>query len=567
MKRFFCGLSSAIPVAVPRLFFLMFIASIAVFSLSTHVEAQDTSFHNAPASASKMKNPYRGQVSAVKKGAEIYAATCASCHGAKGEGTGNIPPLMSKEAQSASDGELFWFITKGDVANGMPAWKALPEEQRWDVVTFVKTLKSAPKGEEAKAAPAEDHGTKINAPPPPAPFTDFRFEEPGKTRKITVADLPKPFATESAGNPPRLVERPSDVWPKTLPGFEIQIYATGLHNPRSMTTAPNGDIFVSETRAGDVRVFRGMTADGKPEHESVFATDLNQPYQVAFYPPGKDPQWIYVANTNEIVRFPYHNGDMKASGAPQHVADVRDHRGHSTRTIQFTPDGKKMLIGVGSGSNINDPDTHPEEKERANVLEFNPDGSGMRIFAAGIRNPGGGLAIQPETGDLWVSVNERDGLGDNLVTDYITHVQDGGFYGWPWFYIGGHQDPRLEGKHPELKDKVIVPDVLLQPHNGSLGITFYEGNQFPAEYKGDIFAAEHGSWNRAVRAGYEVIRVPMDKNHHATGAYEDFVTGFVLPDGNAWGRPVGVTVAPDGSLLVSDDGTGSIWRVHYTGKK
>jgi glucose/arabinose dehydrogenase len=174
--------------------------------------------------------------------------------------------------------------------------------------------------------------------------------------------------------------------------------------------------------------------------------------------------------------------------------------------------------------------------------------------------------VNPQTGELWCSVNERDALGDNLVPDYITHVQEGGFYGWPWWYIGAHQDPRHQGKHPELKDKVIVPDVLLQPHNASLEFTFYQGQQFPAEYKGDIFASEHGSWNKAVRVGYEVIRVPLHQTGRASGAYEDFLTGFVLPDGNVWGRPVGVTVAPDGSLLVSDDGSNSVWRVSYTGK-
>jgi glucose/arabinose dehydrogenase len=224
-----------------------------------------------------------------------------------------------------------------------------------------------------------------------------------------------------------------------------------------------------------------------------------------------------------------------------------------------------MFVAVGSGSNVDDPDTHPAEKNRANILAFNPDGSNMRIYAYGIRNPVG-LAIDPQTGQLWCSVNERDALGDNLVPDYITHVQPGGFYGWPWWYMGGHQDPRHQGKHPELKDKVITPDVLLQPHYASLEMTFYEGKQFPQEYDGDIFAAEHGSWNRAVRTGYEVIRVPLHHTGQATGEYQEFLTGFVLPDGDVWGRPVGVTIAHDGSLLVTDDGSNSIWRVSYTGK-
>ena len=267
-----------------------------------------------------------------------------------------------------------------------------------------------------------------------------------------------------------------------------------------------------------------------------------------------------------MVRFPYHNGDLKATGKPEHIADLPSGGGHWTRDIVFSPDGKQMFVGVGSDSNVDDPDTHPEEKNRGDILVMNPDGSNLRVYAYGIRNAGGGLAIDPKTGELWCSVNERDGLGDNLVPDYITHVQAGGFYGWPYYYIGGNQDPRLPGKHPELKDKTIVPDVLLQPHNASLEMTFYEGKQFPAEYQGDIFASQHGSWNKSVRVGYEVIRVPLHQTGKASGEYEDFLTGFVLPNGQVWGRPVGVTVAPDGSLLVTDDGSNSIWRVSYTGK-
>jgi len=244
------------------------------------------------------------------------------------------------------------------------------------------------------------------------------------------------------------------------------------------------------------------------------------------------------------------------------IAELPGGGGHSTRDLAFSPDGKKLFVSVGSRSNVDDPDTHPAEHHRANILEYTPEGKFVQVYASGIRNPVG-IAIQPETGELWCSVNERDQLGDNLVPDYITHVKEGGFYGWPWYYMGDHQDPRHEGKHPELKDKVIVPDVLLQPHNASLQLTFYEGNQFPSEYHGDIFAAEHGSWNKSARAGYEVIRVPL-KNGKATGEYEDFVTGFVTADGQVWGRPVGVAVGPDGSLFVTDDGTKSIWRVSYS---
>jgi glucose/arabinose dehydrogenase len=265
---------------------------------------------------------------------------------------------------------------------------------------------------------------------------------------------------------------------------------------------------------------------------------------------------------DSVVRFAYHNGDLSSSGPPQHLIDLPSGGHHRSRDIQFSPDGKKMFVSVGSEQNVSDA---PAEKNRADILELNPDGSGLRVYASGIRNAVG-IAINPLTGELWCSVNERDGLGNDLVPDYITHVQEGGFYGWPWWYMGGHQDPRFPGKHPELQVKVITPDVVLQPHNASLEMTFYDGKQFPAEYSGDIFASEHGSWNRSPRVGYEVIRVPLDQTGHATGKYEDFLTGFVVDDESVWGRPVGVTVAEDGSLLVSDDGSGSIWRVSYTRK-
>jgi glucose/arabinose dehydrogenase len=221
-------------------------------------------------------------------------------------------------------------------------------------------------------------------------------------------------------------------------------------------------------------------------------------------------------------------------------------------------------VAVGSRGNIANVDEDKTETMRANILAANPDGSGLHVYASGIRNPVG-IAIDPRTGVLWTSVNERDELGDNLPPDYITHVQEGGFYGWPWYYTGGNEEPRLAGKHPELKDKVIVPDVLLEPHNASLELAFYEASQFPSDYQGAIFAAEHGSWNRSVRTGYEVILVPV-KNGRATGEYVDFLTGFVAPNGDCWGRPVGVAVAQDGSLMVTDDASNSLWRVHYTKK-
>ena len=540
------------------------ICFIALFSPS-RLAAQDAHFHNAPASSAHLENPYAGQQAAVAAGAKLYVTNCAACHGANGQGTGNIPPISEGPTQTVPDGEVFWFTTTGSVKNGMPTWASLPEKQRWQIVTFLKSLKNSKTAEKSEPVSAAAAPLPTNAPPPQPPYTDFRFEQPGKTRKITPQDLPAPYASDTSNNGPKLVTRPDNAWPIAPAGFTVQLYATALDNPRLIRTAPNGDFFLAESSSGKIKVFRGITRDGKAELTSEFATGLNRPYGIAFYPPGDGPQWVYIGNTDAVVRFPYQNGDVQARGPAQHIVDLPHGGGHWTRDLQFSPDGKKMFVGVGSASNVDDPDTTPEEENRADILVFHPDGSDMRVYAYGIRNAGGGLAINPKTSQLWCSVNERDGLGDNLVPDYITHVAEGGFYGWPWWYIGSHQDPRHQGKHPELKDKVLVPDVLLQPHNASLEMIFYDGKQFPAEFQGDIFASEHGSWNRSVRTGYEVIRVPLHQSGRASGEYEDFLTGFVVDNGHVWGRPVGVTVAPDGSLLVTDDGSKSIWRVSYTG--
>ncbi len=406
-----------------------------------------------------------------------------------------------------------------------------------------------------------------------AAFTDAAHESPGTRRHLTAADLPGPAPEQSVDNGPTVVPRPKNAWPTAPKGFKVALYATGLDNPRLLRTAPNGDLFLAESETGKIRVFRGVTADGKAQQVSVFATGLHQPFGIAFYPAGPNPSYIYIGDTDGIVRFPYKSGDLKASGPPENLAELPGGGrlrggGHWTRDLTFSKDGTKLFASVGSHSNVDDADTHPEEFHRADVLQFTPTGKFVKIYAYGLRNCVG-EAINPITGELWCSTNERDGLGNNLVPDYVTHVQEGGFYGWPWFYFGGPsgglQDPRHPGKHLELKNKVITPDVLVNPHFASLEMLFYQGSQFPAEYKGDGFAAEHGSWNRAQRSGYEVIRLPM-RNGHATGEYEDFLTGFVLPDGSVWGRPVGVAEAADGSLFVSDDGSKSIWHVAYEGK-
>jgi glucose/arabinose dehydrogenase len=397
----------------------------------------------------------------------------------------------------------------------------------------------------------------------PPVFDDVRDDRPGDVHRITLADLPGP-STESVFNQPRVTPRPEGALPKAPDGYTVSLFGSGLDQPRLMRTAPNGDLFVAESRAGRVSVFRPGGSGSAPLKEE-FAAGLTRPFGIAFYPDGTDPKFVYIANTNSVVRFAYENGDLKARGAQEVIvpelpggANLRG-GGHWTRDIAFSRDGKKMFVSVGSYSNNDDPDTTPRERERATILEFNPDGSGRRIYVSGIRNAVG-LAVHPESGELWASVNERDGLGDNLVPDFITSVKDGDFFGWPWFYMGGHQDPKHAGKHPELKDKVRTPDVLIQPHSASLQMVFYTASGLLPAHRNSIYAALHGSWNRTQRTGYKVIRVPM-KGSRATGEYEDFLTGFVTPEGQVWGRPVGVAVGKDGALFVSDDGSNSIWRV------
>jgi len=421
----------------------------------------------------------------------------------------------------------------------------------------------------AKKSTSDPQSQSTNVLTGPSAFTDAAHESPGTRRHIKVGDLPAPAPDQSVDNGPSIVPRPANAWPIAPKGFKVELYTTGLDNPRLLRLAPNGDLFLAESESGKIKVFRGVTLDGKPQQVSVFAEGLHQPFGIAFYPSGPDPKYVYIGDTDGIVRFAYQNGDLKARGAAEDLAELPGGGrlrggGHWTRDVIFSKDGTKLFASVGSRSNVDDSDTHPEEYHRADVLQFTPEGKFVKIYAWGIRNCVG-EAINPTTGELWCSTNERDGLGNNLVPDYVTHVQEGGFYGWPWWYMGGHQDPRHVGKHPELQSKVITPDIILNPHFASLEMMFYQGSQFPGEFKGDGFACEHGSWNRAQRAGYEVIRLPM-KNGHATGEYDDFLTGFTIGDGEVWGRPVGVAEAKDGSLFISDDGSRSIWHVTYTGK-
>jgi glucose/arabinose dehydrogenase len=421
-----------------------------------------------------------------------------------------------------------------------------------------------------------------------AAFGDWHDDAPGVRRKITVGDLPKPYATRSASNGPRMAR----VQPETLkvpPGFRVELYASDLQNPRTLLTAPNGDVFVAETRPGRIRVLRAGAGEAAVHDIHVYASGLDAPFGLALYPPGPDPQWLYVTSTVSVVRYPYRNGDLEARGRPEVIvpdlagsggSSVRG--GHVTRDIAFSQDGRQMFVSVGSASNaaegMDRRDARriarweaehgvgaawDDETDRATVLVFDPEGKGRRVFANGIRNCFG-LAIEPGHGELWCSTNERDSLGDDLVPDFATRVRNGAFYGWPWYYLGPNEDPRHRGERRDLKGKITVPDVLLQAHSAAMHMAFYNAGQFPESYRGDAFVALHGSWNRSKRTGYKVIRVRM-QDGVPTGEYEDFLTGFVLNDASVWGRPVGVTVARDGSLLISEDANGTIWRVSYGG--
>jgi len=459
------------------------------------------------------------------------------------------------------------------------------EDNRRNVIAYLSTLKApAAAPETAQTAPA---------PAPQAAGTnssDWFHAAPGVQHRIIVADLPPPFVTASAGNPPEVVGKPAEATLAVPPHFAVKPFASGLSGPRLLRVAPNGDIFIAETGQNRIRVMRAADGAEGPSENDIFAEGLDRPFGVAFYPAGKDPQWIYVANNNSVVRVPYRNGDLKARGEAQViVAKLTDSTGgHTTRDVTFSKDGKRMFISVGSGSNIaedmnkKDPDairaweaqrgrgaTWDAESNRANILITDPEGhEPLHPFARGIRNPVT-IVVNEQTGDLWTSVNERDGLGDNLVPDYITRVKEGGFYGWPWYYMGDHEDPRHSDERPDLAGHVVVPDVPLQSHSASLEMAFYTAHSgaaaFPSEYRGDVFAAFHGSWNRSTRTGYKVVRVHV-KNGVPTGEYEDFLTGFVVDAHNVWGRPVGVAVAHDGALLVTDDGNGTLWRISYTGK-
>jgi glucose/arabinose dehydrogenase/cytochrome c2 len=568
----------------------------AAMAIAAGVGALNLSAQNMPAG-----DPARGKA--------FFQVGCAVCHspvlgpenlvimkqgpslvGVVGRKAGSLPHFNYTKAIRDSgftwdQASLFKFLANPMVVvpgTTMPIPVADPQT-RADVIAYLATLK-LPAGVTLKydIVPETAGGLDPN---------DWQRQAPGAQHLIKVTDLPKPYASRSAGNGPQVVSSPTNAAPAVPPGFAVKLFVKGLHNPRLVRTAPNGDIFIAETARNRLRVLRATDGAETPAENQIFSEGLDRPFGIAFYPPGDKPQWIYVANNNSVVRLSYHTGDLKATGAPEMIVPklANTTGGHSTRDVVFSKAGKRMFISVGSGSNVAEqmnrktpeevrawesenglgaawgPETH-----RAQILFTDPEGhQPLHAFATGIRN-GVGLAVHPETGDLWVSTNERDNLGDNLVPDYVTRVKEGGYYGWPWYYLGNHEDPRHAGERPDLADKGIVPDVLEQSHSASLQMTFYTATggpaAFPAEYRGDAFVALHGSWNRTIRTGYKVVRVLL-KHGVPTGQYDDFLTGFVVDNRSVWGRPVGVTVAHDGALLVTEDGNGTMWRIAYEGEK
>lgn len=527
------------------------------------------------------------------RGRALFERHCALCHAAGDTPGGAIGPDLGGVV--------------GRAAASVPGYaytRALKASQlRWDAATLSSFLaaptRQVPGTAMTVAVPdaaerdaliaflATKHGGAADAGAAAARERagDWRGDAPGRTHRIDLAALAAPYATPSSRNRASIAARPDGALPVVPDGFAVSAWAEDLAAPRRIRVAPNGDVFVAETAAGRVRVLRAADGATRAETSAVYAEGLDRPFGLAFYPPSGEPQWLYVATHNTVVRYAYRSGELAARERPETiVARLSDSSGgHSTRDLEFSADGSRLFVSIGSGSNVAEGEAAlsgaalrdwerargtgaawGSEAGRATVMVTDPLGrSGLRPYANGLRNCVG-LALQPATGLPWCAVNERDGLGDDLVPDYVTSVREGAFYGWPWYYLGAHEDPRHAGVRPDLKDQVTVPDVPLQAHSAALGLVFYEAAsgaaRFPAAFRGDAFVALHGSWNRSLRTGYKLVRVPL-RDGRPAGGYEDFMTGFVNADDGVWGRPVGVAVARDGALLVSDDAGGRVWRI------
>jgi glucose/arabinose dehydrogenase/cytochrome c2 len=541
-------------------------------------------------------------------GKNYFHQQCALCHSAQpGDNGGaqgpNLDGVVGRHAASDPQfgytkamqaSNLTWDPATLDrflkspttVVSGSAMVIAIPkDEDRANVIAYFQAVKDGTFKEAEHTRPPFTPPPSTGA--PPKGDADWKRDVPGRAHRIDVATLPAPFDSGSATNFPKVVDRPANAKLQVPEGFKVEVFASDQKGARAMRLAPNGDIFLTETSVGAVKVLRPSADGATATSVETFATGLNLPFGMAFYP-AKNPKWLYVAETNRVVRYPYKVGDQKASALPEIVVPELSPvgtGGHFTRDLVFSPDGKRMFVSVGSGSNVaeNMAKKSPAEiktweatnglgaawdteEKRADVLVFEVGSKKPgKVFATGIRNCAG-LAMQPATGTLWCTTNERDMLGDDLVPDYSTRVLPGHFYGWPWYYMGKYEDPRLKGDRPDLAGKATVPDVPYQAHSAALNLVFYTATSgssaFPKEYVGDGFAVMHGSWNRAFRTGHKIVRVRM-KNGMPTGEYDDFLVGFIADDGNAWARPVGAVVASDGSLLMSEDGNNTIYRISY----
>lgn len=546
-------------------------------------------------------------------GRDFFGQQCALCHSAApGDNGGAQGPLLHgvfgraaatgnfNYSRALQDAGLTWDAATldrflADPTGAVPGTSMVVPIQdataRENVIAYFEALAN---GSFAPPAPRGGGfgGFGGNAPVPDQSNADWKNDRPGRVHRVDLDALPEPFETSSAMNFPRVVERPAGAELQVPPGFRVETFATGLNAPRAMITAANGDIFVAETQSGRLQVMRPSADGSRAEQISVYAQGLVQPLGMAFYPSAENPSWLYVAEMNRVVRYPYQVGDTEARGVPEVVVPQLSPvgGGHYTRDLAFSPDGRRLYVSVGSQSNVAETENimpkrsvaeaqaweaerglgaaWGQEENRAAVMVFevgNEAASG-RLFATGIRNCVG-LSVQQETGDVWCAVNERDQLGDDLVPDYATRVPEGSFFGWPWYYMGDYEDPRLAGERPDLRGKARRPDVPFTAHSAAVDIEFYPlepagASAFPREYAGQGFAVLHGSWNRAHRTGHKVVHVPIEDGV-PTGEYIDFLTGFIAPDGSAWGRPVAIVVAGDGSLLLSDDGNNIIYRISY----
>jgi len=550
-------------------------------------------------------------------GRRLFRQECTLCHTAEADddGGGQGPSLAGILGRRAASNPGFGYTaalkassltwdaaTLGHflsspttVVPGTAMVVAVPNNaDRDDLIAYFQALR------DGTLQPTKTVRMWITGGPPPTPGSsaksetaDWRNDSPGRAHQIEIGNLPAPYATASARNSPLVVDKPPGAQLSVPGGFKVSVFSRDVLAPRAMRLAPNGDIFLTETNTGRVKVLR-PSADGTTAASvEVFAKGLNLPFGMAFYPSGANPQWLYVAESTRIVRYAYTVGQQHAMALPEVVVpQLYPNPGtdHVTRDLALSADGTRLFVSVGSSSNVAERMPMKSAKDiaaweaghglgaawgpetnRADVLAFEVDpGTGKlsaaKIFATGLRNCAG-LTVQPATGKLWCTVNERDGLGDDLVPDYSTRVNEGTFFGWPWYYLGSHEDPRKRGDRPDLKGKVTVPDVPYQAHSAPLNMVFYSATTgaaaFPREYAGDGFVALHGSWNRSLRTGYKIVRVRM-KNGAPSGEYDDFLVGFIASNSAVWGRPVGLVVAADGSLLFSDDGNNLIYRISYS---